>query len=109
MTRQRSLSGFLWSWKGGDPDEVVAATRDGDRQRRGLGALTTVLLDSLKGTAGVLHQLLQPCAGLQRDGADGASKFATKKTGIHKYVQAKFVFLGAGGGSLHLLQTLRYP
>jgi malate dehydrogenase (quinone) len=46
---------------------------------------------------------------LHRDGNAWSVKIRDEQTGEHRYVQAKFVFIGAGGGSLPLLQKSGIP
>ncbi len=95
--------------EGRDPGEIVAATRMVTGNDVDYGALTTVLLDSLKGQQGFSINFFSRVQDLERDGDGWNVKIRDEKTGVHKHVHAKFVFLGAGGGSLHLLQRSGIP
>ncbi|MGH8048317.1 MAG: malate dehydrogenase (quinone) [Chthoniobacterales bacterium] len=95
--------------EGRDPDEVVAATRMVTGNDVDYGALTTLLLNSLKGQPGFAIHYLSRVQDVKRDGANWNLKIRDEKNGAHKHVIAKFVFLGAGGGSLHLLQKSGIP
>lgn len=95
--------------EGRDPSEVVAATRMVTGNDVDYGALTTILLDSLKGQQGFSINFFSRVQDLERDGDGWNVKIRDEKTGLHKHVHAKFVFLGAGGGSLHLLQRSGIP
>src|ERR1700757_4470143 len=92
-----------------DPDDVVAATRMVTGTDVDYGALTKDLLDSLEGKDGFSIHFLSRVQDLQRDGDAWNVRIRDEKTGEHRYVQAKFVFIGAGGGSLPLLQKSRIP
>lgn len=94
---------------GRDPNEVVAATRMVTGNDVDYGALTTVLLDSLKGKDGFAINFCSRVQDLKREAGGWNVKIRNEKTGQHKHVLAKFVFLGAGGGSLHLLQKSDIP
>jgi malate dehydrogenase (quinone) len=92
-----------------DPDEVVTATRMVTGTDVDYGALTKDLLDSLEGKDGVSIHFLSRVQDLGRDGDAWSVKIRDERTGEHRYVQAKFVFIGAGGGSLRLLQKSGIP
>jgi malate dehydrogenase (quinone) len=96
-----------------DPNDVVAATRMMTGTDVDYGALTKDLLDSLQGNDGVSIHYMSRVQDLQRDGdwhRDGwRVQIRDEKTGEHRFVQAKFVFIGAGGGSLRLLQKSGIP
>jgi len=94
---------------GRDPSEVVAATRMRTGTDVDYGALTTDLLDSLKGKEGFSIHYLHRVQDLRRDGDLWSVRVRNEKTGEHWDVQAKFVFIGAGGGSLPLLQKSGIP
>ncbi len=95
--------------EGRDPNEEVAATRMVTGNDVDYGALTSVLLNSLKGQPGFAINFFSRAQDVKREGALWNVKIRNEKTGQHKHVKAKFVFLGAGGGSLHLLQKSGIP
>lgn len=99
--------------EGRDPGDVVTATRMVTGTDVDYGALTKNLLDSLQGKDGFSIHFCSRVQDLQRNGdwhGDAWNvKIRDEKTGEHRYVQAKFVFIGAGGGSLHLLQKSGIP
>src|ERR1700751_5410728 len=92
-----------------DPDDVVAATRMVTGTDVDYGALTKDLLDSLQGKDGFSIHFFSRVQDLQRDGNAWSVKIRDEKTGEPRYVQAKFVLIGAGGGSLPLLQKSGIP
>jgi malate dehydrogenase (quinone) len=73
------------------------------------GALTDDLLDSLRGKDGFSIHYFSRVQDLGRDGDTWKVKIRDENSGEHRYVQAKFVFIGAGGGSLPLLQKSGIP
>lgn len=95
--------------EGRDPNDVVTATRMVTGTDVDYGALTKDLLDSLQGKDGFSIYFFSRVQDLQRDGAAWSVKIRDEKTGEHRYIQAKFVFVGAGGGSLPLLQKSGIP
>jgi malate dehydrogenase (quinone) len=92
-----------------DPDDVVTATRMATGTDVDYGALTKDLLDSLEGKDGVSIHFFSRVQDFERNGDAWSVKIRDEKTGEHRYVQAKFVFIGAGGGSLPLLQKSGIP
>jgi len=99
--------------EGRDPYDVVAATRMVTGTDVDYGALTKNLLDSLRGRGRFSIHYFSRVQDLQGD-ADWHEdawnvKIRDEKTGEHRYIQAKFVFIGAGGGSLPLLQKSGIP
>jgi malate dehydrogenase (quinone) len=92
-----------------DPSEEVAATRMRTGTDVDYGALTTDLLDSLRGEEGFSIHFFQRVQDLRRDGGLWSVQIRDEKSGASWDVQAKFVFLGAGGGSLRLLQKSGIP
>jgi malate dehydrogenase (quinone) len=92
-----------------DPDDVVTATRMATGTDVDYGALTKDLLDSLEGKDGVSIHFFSRVQDLERDGDAWSLRIRDEKTGEHRYVEAKFVFIGAGGGSLPLLQKSGIP
>ena len=99
--------------EGRDSDDVVTATRMVTGTDVDYGALTKDLLDSLEGKDGISIRFFSRVQDLRRDGdwhRDGWSvRIRDEKTGEHRYVEPKFVFIGAGGGSLPLLQKSGIP
>ena len=95
--------------EGRDPSEAVAATQMVTGTDVDYGALTSVLLDSLKSKDGFAINFFSRVQDLKREAGGWNVKIRNEKTGEHKHVLAKFVFLGAGGGSLHLLQRSGIP
>src|ERR1700747_1808482 len=95
--------------EGRDPNDVVAATRMVTGTDVDYGALTRVLLDSLRGKDGFSIHFFSRVQDLERNGNAWSVKIRDEKTGEHRYVQAKFVLIGAGGGSLPLLQKSGIP
>lgn len=95
--------------EGRDPSEVVAATRMVTGNDVDYGALTSILLGSLKGQEGFAIHFLSRVQDVKRESGGWNVQVRDEKTGQHKHVLAKFVFLGAGGGSLHLLQKSEIP
>jgi malate dehydrogenase (quinone) len=95
--------------EGRDPGEVVTATRMVTGTDVDYGALTQVLLDSLSGEDGISTHFFSRVQDVRRDGDLWSLRIRDEKTGQHRAVQAKFVFLGAGGGTLSLLQKSGIP
>jgi len=96
--------------EGRDPGEDVAATRMVTGTDVDYGALTKALLESLSGKDGFAVRYNQRVQKLHRD--DGLSwtvRVRDEENGGHRDVHAGFVFIGAGGGSLHLLQKSGIP
>jgi malate dehydrogenase (quinone) len=95
--------------EGRDPGEVITATRMVTGTDVDYGVLTQVLLDSLKDKEGFSIHFLSRVQDVRRDGDLWSLRIRDEKTGQHRDVQAKFVFLGAGGGTLPLLQKSGIP
>jgi malate dehydrogenase (quinone) len=95
--------------EGRDPSEEVAATRMPTGTDVDFGALTRELLDSLRGKEGFSIHFFKRAQDLRRDGDLWSARVRDEKSGEHRDVQAKFVFIGAGGGSLPLLQKSGIP
>lgn len=95
---------------GRDPNEPVAGTRVTTGTDVNFGALTRQLLASLGAHDDVTVHLSHEVKGLKRR-KDGLWRVTVKDraTGAKKVVDAKFVFLGAGGGALPLLQKSGIP
>ena len=95
--------------KGRDPKQRIAATRAAEGTDVDFGALTRELTTYL-GNNGVEVNYGHDVSGIKRapgGGWDLAIKHPT--SGEHGSIRAKFVFVGAGGGALHLLQASGIP
>lgn len=95
--------------EGRDSDEVIAATRMAMGTDVNFGSLTTQLLNYLKGREGVSVHFRSRVQDLKRDGSGWRVHLRDESTGRHHDLKSNFVFLGAGGGSLHLLQKSGIP
>jgi malate dehydrogenase (quinone) len=95
--------------EGRDPGEEVAATRMRTGTDVDYGALTRDLLDSLRDKEGFSIHFFHRVQDLRRDGDRWSVQIRDEKSGEQWDVRAKFVFLGAGGGSLPLLQKSGIP
>src|ERR1700729_335615 len=95
--------------EGRDPDDVVTATRMVTGTDVDYGALTKNLLDSLCGLDRFAIHFLNRVQDLRRNGNLWSLQIRDETSGKHRIVQAKFVFIGAGGGSLPLLQKSGIP
>jgi malate dehydrogenase (quinone) len=95
--------------EGRNPSEVVTATRMVTGTDVDYGALTEVLLNSLCDKEGFSIHFFNRVQDVRRDGDLWSLRIRDEKTGQHRDVQAKFVFLGAGGGTLPLLQKSGIP
>ncbi len=90
--------------EGRDPAEKVAATRMQTGTDVDYGALTRILLDSLKDTENVFIHYNHRVQDLERKGTDWQASIRNERSGDHHYISSPFIFIGAGGGSLPLLQ-----
>jgi malate dehydrogenase (quinone) len=95
--------------EGRDPSEEVAATRMLTGTDVDYGALTNDLLDSISDQEGFSIHFFNRVQDLRRDGNLWSVRVRDEKSGQHRDVQAKFVFVGAGGGALPLLQKSGIP
>jgi malate dehydrogenase (quinone) len=95
--------------EGRDPNDAVAATRMVTGTDVDYGALTKALIDSLKEREGFAIHFFSRIQHLRRDGDFWSAQARDEQTGASWDVQAKFVFIGAGGGSLPLLQKSGIP
>lgn len=90
---------------GRDPRQVVAATRSTAGTDVNFGALARLMLEDAarRGTTVFCNQRVQR---LERD-TDGRWIVSVRdqRTGERRMVRARFVFVGAGGGTLPLLQS----
>ena len=96
--------------EGRDPRQAVAATHTDLGTDVNFGALTRSMVASLQEKEGVRVAYNFETEDIRRTD-DGRWKIAVRnlETGIKHFVFAKFVFIGAGGGSLHLLQKTGIP
>lgn len=95
--------------EGRDPSDIVTATRMVTGTDVDYGALTEELLASLAGKEGFAISFYSRVQDMRRDGALWILKIRDEKTGEQREIQAKYVFLGAGGGALPLLQKSGIP
>jgi malate dehydrogenase (quinone) len=95
--------------EGRDPSEVVAATRMRTGTDVDYGALTNDLLHSLDGKGGFTITYFSRVQDLRREAGRWSVRVRDERTGQHRDIQTKFVFMGAGGGSLPLLQKSGIP
>jgi len=95
--------------EGRGPGEVVTATRMITGTDVDYGALTDDLLDCLRDKKGFSMHFSSRVQDLRRDGDLWRVRLRDEKTGEYRDVDARFVFIGAGGGSLPLLQKSGIP
>jgi malate dehydrogenase (quinone) len=96
--------------EGRDPAQAVAATRIVTGADVNYGALTTSLLNYLKKQEDVVIRFSQSVVDLQRRPSGGwRLDLIDRTTGLKRTLNAKYVFLGAGGGTLPLLQKSGIP
>ncbi|WP_017691510.1 malate:quinone oxidoreductase [Paenibacillus sp. PAMC 26794] len=90
-------------------NEPVAATKIDSGTDVNFGALTRMLIKHLKEQHVGIHY--QHSVKNMKRTSDGQWELSVKnlKSGAVERHQAKFVFIGAGGGSLHLLQKTGIP
>lgn len=97
--------------EGRDPAEPVAATRMDMGTDVNFGALTRNMFKRLMQLDGVTMHFNHDVRELWRSKTMGGWKVRVEnlETGRERDVQAKFVFIGAGGGSLRLLEKSDIP
>jgi malate dehydrogenase (quinone) len=90
--------------------EPIAATRIITGTDVDYGALTHLLVSQLSGQTGFKVQYNRQVVGLERE-ADGRWRVTVEDTydGTRQSVSSKFVFIGAGGDSIDLLQMSGIP
>ncbi len=95
--------------EGRDPRQVVAATRSAAGTDVNFGALTRMLFEDAEARGVAVHRN-QRVQGLARE-TDGRWKVTVRDTvsGEQRTVRPRFVFVGAGGGALPLLQRAGIP
>ena len=95
--------------KGRDPKQRIAATRAAEGTDVDFGALTRELTTYL-GNNGVEVNYGHDVSGIKRAPGGGWDlSIKHPRSGEHGSIRAKFVFVGAGGGALHLLQASGIP
>lgn len=96
--------------EGRDRSQKVAATRMEIGTDVNFGALTRCMFEQLQKMDGVNMHFNHDVKDLDRD-SDGSWKVKVKDlgTGQKRTLKAKFVFIGAGGGTLHLLEKSDIP
>ena len=95
---------------GRDPAQPVAATRMVTGADVNYGALTSSLLAYLKKQNDFAIRFSQNVVNLQRrPGGGWRLDVRDESTGAERSVNAKYIFLGAGGGALPLLQKSGIP
>lgn len=96
--------------EGRDPNEKVAATRMEIGTDVNFGALTKAMFNKLKTMNNVDLEFSHEIRSLDKN-KDGSWTLKVKniKTGESRKVTSKFVFIGAGGGSLPLLEKSGIP
>jgi malate dehydrogenase (quinone) len=95
--------------EGRDANEVVTATRMVTGTDVDYGALTIDLLNSLARKEGFSVHFNSRVQDLHRDKDLWSVQIRDERAGQHGYVQTKFVFIGAGGGALPLLEKSGIP
>src|SRR5258705_7076700 len=95
--------------EGRDLKEEVAATRMATGTDVDYGSLTEQLLGTLTGKDGFSIHFHSRVQDVRRDGDRWSVQVRDEQTGEHEDVHARFVFIGAGGGPLHLLQKSGIP
>jgi malate dehydrogenase (quinone) len=96
--------------EGRDPNEKVSATFMDIGTDVNFGSLTSALIDELRQKGGVNINLNYDVRDIKRN-ADGTWKVTVKDktTGNKRKLNTKFIFVGAGGGALPLLQKSGIP
>jgi malate dehydrogenase (quinone) len=95
--------------EGRNPGERIAATRMATGTDVDFGALTRQLFDSLRYAGGFEIHFNSRVQDLTRDGDCWRVRVRDETSGAHRDARARFVFIGAGGGSLPLLQKSEIP
>ena len=94
---------------GRDPAEKVAATRMLLGTDVNFGALTRMMFNTLQSKTNVSMQFNHDVRKLKQKDGLWEVKVKNEETGKKRTVKAKFVFIGAGGGSLPLLEKSDIP
>jgi len=94
---------------GRDPAEKVAATRMALGTDVNFGSLTRMMFSHLQQKDGVNMHFSHEVRKLKKKNGLWEVKVKNELTGKKRIVKAKFVFIGAGGGSLPLLEKSDIP
>lgn len=97
--------------EGRDPQQKVAATRTGNGTDVNYGEITRQLIAALQTRDNFSLQLSTQVRGFRRN-ADKSWTVRVSDTHnpkISRLIRAKFIFIGAGGAALKLLQKTRIP
>jgi len=95
---------------GRDPEELVAATRMDEGTDVNFGALTRDLFEHLQDLPRVTMHFSQEVLDLDQErGGRWCVRVRDEQSGVRHEIQAGFVFIGAGGGSLPLLLKSGIP
>jgi malate dehydrogenase (quinone) len=121
LAKQPLFSGFefstnyskIASWalllvEGRDRDEQIAATRIASGTDVDFGAVTNQLFAYLA-KRGAAIQVTSEVVSLRRVNEGWNLTIRDTNTGAKRYVESKFVFVGAGGWALKLLQKAKIP
>jgi malate dehydrogenase (quinone) len=92
-----------------DPEEKVAATRMTLGTDVNFGALTRMMFHDLEGKDNVHMNFNHDVKKLKQNDGLWEVKVKDLHTGGRRTIKAKFVFIGAGGGSLPLLEKSGIP
>jgi malate dehydrogenase (quinone) len=95
--------------RGRSADEHIAVTRVENGTDVNFGTLTDQLLTYLGRQDGNTFRCSQRVTALKRNAAGWRATIKNPVTGDMRQVQARFVFLGGGGGALPLLQMSGIP
>ncbi|MFI5490720.1 malate dehydrogenase (quinone) [Micromonospora echinaurantiaca] len=103
----------LASWmplmfEGRNGNEPVAATRSAQGTDVDFGVLTRQLLSALQQRGGVVRTR-QEVKALRRHGQTWVVQVSDRRTGHRRRLRTPYVFVGAGGATLPLLQSARVP
>ena len=94
-----------------DPEDKIAMTRMDIGTDVNFGALTRALFTYLAKQPGVTINLQHEVRDIERNenGKDWNIKIKDLKSGDKRWINTEFVFIGAGGGALHLLEKSDIP
>jgi malate dehydrogenase (quinone) len=92
-----------------DPNEKVAATRMTLGTDVNFGSLTRMMFKQLQEKSNVSMNFNHDVKKLKQKDGLWEVKVKDEATGVRRTIKAKFVFIGAGGGSLPLLEKSGIP
>ena len=96
--------------KGRDREEKIAATRMDQGTDVNFGALTRSMFSMLQELPGVTMHFNHEVRDLKKeDNGNWKIKVKNRATGEKRKIRSKFIFIGAGGGSLRLLEKSDIP